>query len=326
MSEQNGQLADFQNRLDTMARQVASSFNAIQSTGLGTSGSFTQLTGNNSVSSVSALLNSAGLAFPPQAGSLFIGVTNTATGQRTITEVPIDPQSQSIQDVANAIGADVPNMQAMVSSQTGTITLAAATGYKFDFTGGYEASPTTNFAGGTTTTPTVGGTYTGSNNDNYTFTFSSSGTVGVTPGLQAQVTDSSGNVVGTLNIGQGYQAGKPLAVANGMTLTLGQGDVTAGDSLSTPVVGNADTAGILNALGLNTLFTGSTAASLQVEFKHSESIPVSLQHPKQGNLGTRRICSDSKPWAVPMSLGMALKPSHSMPIRWCPILAAAFSR
>ncbi len=264
LTQRNQTLADFQNRLDALAKQVAASFNAIQSTGLGGSGGFTTLTGQNGVTSTTANLNAAGLSFPPQGGSLYIGVTNTATGQRTITQVPIDPQSQSVQDVANEIGSTVPNMQAYVNSQTGTLTLGSATGYTFDFTGGYQSTPTTNFAGGSTTTPTIGGTYTGKTNDNYTFTFTSSGTVGVTPGLQAQVTNQAGAVIGTVNVGQGYQAGQPLSAANGITLTLGAGTVAAGDSIATPVVGNPDSAGILNALGLNTLFSGNNAASLSV--------------------------------------------------------------
>ena len=151
-----------------------------------------------------------------------------------------------------------------MNTQTGTLTVAANTGYTFDFTGGYQASPTTNFAGGTTATPTIGGTVSNNTSDNFTFTFTSSGTVGVTPGLQAQVTDQTGAVVATVNVGQGYQAGQPISVANGVTMSLGAGTATAGDSFSTPVVGNPDSAGILNSLGINTLFTGSTAATLAV--------------------------------------------------------------
>lgn len=262
LSQRNQTLANYQNRLDALARQVAISFNAVQSTGVGSTGGFTQLTGKNGTTSPTANLNAAGLSFPPQAGSLFIGVTNTATGQRTLTEVPIDPQSQNIQDVANAIGSTVPNMQAYVNSQTGTLSLASTSGYTFDFAGGFEASPTTNFAGGSTTVPTIGGSYTGKSNDSYTFTFTSSGTVGVTPNLQAQVTNQAGAVVATVDVGQGYQAGQPLTVANGISVTLGNGNIAAGDSFSTPVVGNPDSAGLLNALGINTLFTGNDAASL----------------------------------------------------------------
>lgn len=264
LSERNGELANFQSRLDKLARQIVTSFNAIQSTGLGGNGGFTDLTGQNGVSSSTARLNAAGLAFPPTSGSLFVGVTNTATGQRTVTEVPINPQSQSLQDVANSITSTVPNVQAFVNSQTGTLTLTSSTGYTFDFTGGFSSSPTTNFPGGTTSVPTIGGIYSGTKNDNYTFTFTSSGTVGVTPGLQAQVTNSAGDVIGTVNVGQGYQPGKAITVANGVTLNLGSGNATSGDSFSTSVISNPDTAGLLSALGLNTMFTGSSAATMAV--------------------------------------------------------------
>ena len=264
LSQRNQTLAKYQNQLDTLAQQVAASFNAIQSTGLGTTGGFTQLTGQNGVTSTTANLNAAGLSFPPQAGSLYIGVTDVATGQRTITQVPIDPQTQSLQDVATAIGTDVPNVQAYVNNQSGTLSLNANSGYTFDFTGGFQASPTTNFTGGTTATPTIGGSFNASTNDTYTFTFASNGTVGVTPNLQAQVTNSAGAVVGTVNVGQGYQAGQPLSVANGLTVSLAAGSVVAGDSFSTPVVGSPDSSKLLTALGMNTLFTGNTAASFGV--------------------------------------------------------------
>ncbi len=265
LSQRNGTLADFQSRLDTLARQVAKSFNTIQSTGVGSSGGFSQLTSQNSVSSGSANLSAAGLSIAPQSGSLFVGVTNTSTGQRTITEVTINPKTQSLNDVATSITNTVPNLQAFVSGQNGTLSLIASTGYTFDFTGGIQANPTTNFAGGSTTTATVGGAYKGSTNDNYTVTFSPpGGTVGVTPNLQAVVTNQAGATVATLNVGQGYQAGQPLEVAKGVTVSLGAGVLSAGDSFVTPVIGNPDSAGLLTSLGLNTLFSGNDAASLKV--------------------------------------------------------------
>ena len=264
LDARNTELPDYQQRLDTLAQKVSAAFDAIQTTGVGTAGGFTTLTGQRGVLNTSAPLNAAGLAFPPQAGSLYVGMTNTATGQRTMAQVPIDPATQSIQDVANSIGAANPNLQAFVNNQTGTLSLFAAPGYTFDFTGGVAATPTTSFSAGTTVTATTGGTPVGGTNDNYKFTFLSSGTVGVTPGLQAQVTDQSGNILGTVNVGRGYSAGQSVTAANGVTLSLGAGNVTAGDSLSTQVIGASDTAGILTALGLNTFFSGNNAATMQV--------------------------------------------------------------
>ena len=224
----------------------------------------TSVVGKNSATDATAPLASAGLSFPVTNGSLYIGVTDTATGKRTVTEVPIDPQSQSLQDVATSISGSVPNINAFVNSQTKTLSIMSAPGYTFDFTGGYNVNPTTNFTAGTTTTPKFGGTITNGLNDNYTVTFSSDGTVGVTAGLKADVTDSSGKLVGKIDIGSNYKAGDPIVLGNGMQISLSPGDVTSGDSFSTPVAGTADSAGLLNALGLNTLFTGNNASSLQL--------------------------------------------------------------
>ncbi|MDB5347032.1 MAG: flgK [Schlesneria sp.] len=264
LDARNNQLTDFRQRLDDLAQSVSQAFDAIQSTGVGLAGGFSQMTSQRPVSKSDAMLNAAGLAFPPTAGSVFIGVTNTATGQRTMAEIHIDPANQSLKDVATAIGTSNPNIQAFVNDQAGTVSLYANPGYKFDFAGGVDATPTTSFSAGTTVTATTGGVPSDPSNNTYTFTFLSSGTVGVTAGLQARVTDQNGNVMGTVNVGQGYEAGQPTAATNGVTMTLSAGDVTAGDSLSARAVGDPDSAGVLTALGLNTFFTGDDASTIRV--------------------------------------------------------------
>ena len=112
--------------------------------------------------------------------------------------------------------------------------------------------------------PQIGGTYTGTNNDTYTFQVVGSGTVGQAANLSLQVLNSAGTLVTSLNIGQGYSPGSTLQVANGVTVQLSEGTVNAGDNFSTQVIANPDTTGILTALGLNTFFTGSTASDIQV--------------------------------------------------------------
>ena len=260
----NNQLVDYHARLDSLAREVARAFDAVQSTGVGAAGNFRQLNGQRGVKDIGAKLNAAGMGFPPQAGSLFFTVTDTATGERTMTEIVIDPAAQSLQDVGAAISSTVPHISAFVNSQVGTLSLIAAPGYEFDFTGGVDPTSATTFSAGTTTTAAIGGIYTGTANDTYTVTFLSSGTVGVTPGLQARVTNQAGEMVATLDIGQGYEAGQPLQIAHGVTVTLAAGDVASGDSLAARVVGQPDSAGLLIALGLNTFFSGDDAATLKV--------------------------------------------------------------
>ena len=95
-------------------------------------------------------------------------------------------------------------------------------------------------------------------------TFLGTGTIGVTPGLQARVTDLAGDAVATLDIGQGYEAGQPLSLVHGAKITLTPGTVAIGNSFTTKVAGQPDSAGILTALGLNTFFSGDDAATMRV--------------------------------------------------------------
>lgn len=174
----------------------------------------------------------------------------------------IDPTQHSLTDVANALG-NVSHMQAFVNSQTGTLTLLADTGFTFDFRGGLQSPPSFAYTS-STTQPTLAGLPSGAANDRYSFRFLGSGTIGVTPGLQVQVSDQAGATVATLNVGQGYSAGTALHVAEGVTLSLSSGSATDGDSFSTPVVSVPDSAEFLGAVGLNAFFTGFDAATLQV--------------------------------------------------------------
>jgi flagellar hook-associated protein 1 FlgK len=263
LAVRNQSLADVQTQLDMLAGTFAQAVDNVQATGLGLSGPSTFLSGTRAATSLTKPLDRAGLAFPPQAGTLLVSMTNLSTGARTVSQVNIDPSTQSLNDVATALSA-VPNLQAVTDSQTGTLQVMAKPGFAFDFAGRLPTDPdTSGFTG--TAAPQVGGQYTGASNNTYTFQVAGSGTVGVTPKLALQVKDSSGNPIATLNIGQGYSPGSPLTVANGITVQLASGTANNGDTFSTPVVAQPDTAGILTALGLGTFFTGSTAADLAVQ-------------------------------------------------------------
>lgn len=263
LAVRNQSLADVQTQLDTLAGTFAQQVDNIQATGLGLTGPSSFLSGTRGATSITAPLDQAGLAFPPQAGTLYVSVTNQSTGSRTLSAVNIDPSTQSLTDVANALST-VPNLQAVTNPQTGTLQIMAKPGYAFDFAGRLPSSPNTSGYTGTAT-PQVSGSYTGSSNDNYTFQVVGSGTVGVTSNLTLQVKDAGGNSIATLNIGQGYSPGTPLTVANGVTVQLASGTANNGDTFSTPVVAQPDTAGILTSLGLGTFFTGSKASDIAVQ-------------------------------------------------------------
>ncbi len=127
-------LPRYQSRMNDLAREVARAFNSVQTTGVGVAGAFTQLTSQQRVRNVTQPLNSTGLPLPPTAGSLTVALTDTATGQRTLTTIDIDPEQQSLNDVANALGA-IPQLQTFVNSLTGTLSVMSAPGFTFDFRG-----------------------------------------------------------------------------------------------------------------------------------------------------------------------------------------------
>lgn len=258
----NQSLPDFVSRLDAIAGELIGRLDAIHATGIGLGGPLTELSGQRAVRSTTAPLADAGLAIPAQAGSLFVSVTNLATGQRTMQAVAIDPETQSLADIASAISG-VGNIQAIADAQTGTLRIFAANGYAFDFAGRLVPSPDISGITGSTI-PTIAGAYTGTKNDAFTFTVVGSGTVGVTPNLTLQVKNSAGTTIASLNIGQGYEAGTALQVADGVTVKLAAGAANNGDTFSSQVVADPDTAGILPALGLNSFFTGHDAGDIGI--------------------------------------------------------------
>jgi hypothetical protein len=78
-------------------------------------------------------------------------------------------------------------------------------------------------------TITLGGAYTGSKLDCYTFTASGTGTVGA-GSITLAVTDYDGDVVATLAIGSNYTPGTAITVANGIAVALAAGGTVAAEA------------------------------------------------------------------------------------------------
>ncbi|MBV8361326.1 MAG: flagellar filament capping protein FliD, partial [Deltaproteobacteria bacterium] len=76
----------------------------------------------------------------------------------------------------------------------------------------------------------IGGTYTGALSQGFQFRVASGGTVGSST-ISIQYTSDSGQN-GTITVPQNYQPGSPLSIADGLTLTLGQGTLNTGDAFS----------------------------------------------------------------------------------------------
>ena len=257
LAVRNQTAPNFMQRMEDFTRTLVQSLDKVHAMGLGLSGPFRQLNGIRAVSQTDVPLGQAGLTFPPQAGSLYISVTNLASGARVLHEIAVDPQTQSLDDLATAISSAA-NVQAVVDAQTNTLTLIAAPGFAFDFAGRLPSAPE-NVAISGTAVPRIGGTYTGSDNDEFTFSVVGTGTVGVTPGLTLEARNSAGQLVSSWNVGQGYEPGSPLPALDGVQVRLEAGTVNSGDSFTCKVVADADSADLLTSLGLNTFFEGGVS-------------------------------------------------------------------
>ena len=113
----------------------------------------------------------------------------------------------------------------------------------------------------------LSGSYSGAEDLDLTFVPSSDGTIGVTADLQVSVFDGQGNLVTTLDVGQGYAPGSELTLADGVTISFGAGQLsaTSGDRFSTRLVADSDTSDILVAAGLGGFFTGTDASTIAVD-------------------------------------------------------------
>jgi flagellar hook-associated protein 1 FlgK len=258
----NNTIPEYEKRMRTLASDVIRNFNQVHSQGIGSAGPFNLLVASNRVTDPAVPLKDAGLPFELAAGELFVTVTNPA-GERRTSKITLDPATDSLNDFNAALNS-VPNLQGVVDPNTGELRILSDPGFKFDFTGRLETVPDlTSFTG--TSVPRLSGEFTGTANEELQVVVNGAGTIGITPGLTADVFDGDGNLLTTISIGQGYEAGKPLEVYRGVRVQFAAGTVAAGGQFTTPLVANSDTGKALSAFGLNSFFIGSDPLSMQVD-------------------------------------------------------------
>ncbi len=271
----------FKDKLNEVASGIIRNIDQVHAKGIGGDGAFSVLKGSRPVEDVDAPLATAGTAFPIESGDLFFSVTDS-TGNRRTHKITIDPQTDSLRDVANKIAA-LPGLQANISSQTKQLSISSSAGFKFDFSGNLETVPDlATFTG--SSIPQLSGRYEGDENQTLTVQIVGSGEIGITPGLQAQVLNSAGEVVKELEIGEGYEAGSELDVIEGVKLSFSAGDIVDSESFQTQLVANSDETGALSAFGLNTFFVGTSASDIDVSTRIVED-PNQLATSKTGDNG-----------------------------------------
>ena len=201
-----------------------------------------------------------------------INVTFNSADFAQISEASAEEMAAVINANADVIAT---GMQA--SAENGRLvmqTLGTGSTESFDLTGGsalgalgWTALSGTRIDGHDTSVDVaITGSFTGQNNDVYSFRPAGNGTVGTTPGLSVDVFDSTGNRVATLDVGDTYIPGTDLEVAEGVSVSFGLGELssTHNDGMSLDVISDADTSDALIAVGVGSFFSGTGARDISV--------------------------------------------------------------
>jgi flagellar hook-associated protein 1 FlgK len=275
---------DLLDRLDRLARGIAEEVNRAHARGVGLAGSFTELASAH-VADPDQPLALAGLPFSPSAGSLFISVTDTATGQVEQRELSIEPARQSLRDIADLLGG-ISGIRTSID-HTGRLHIRALPGHTFDFSDRVDPNP------GSLGSAAIGlaGRFGGPGNSPVTLRAVNAGQVGVTEGLEIEVLSSDGSLLRTLDVGLGYSPGSSLELAPGLRVSLDTGVLAAGDEMSLQLVSEPDEGGFLSAIGMNALFVGGSAAELRVDARLTEN-PELLATGRGGSAGDNGVVRD----------------------------------
>jgi flagellar hook-associated protein FlgK len=254
---------DIHDDLDTLATEIINQINQLHAQGVGSEGSFTELTGWAMTSE-----DLADFDPPVTDGYIYIRITDTSTG--TITREPIsvdaDAGGDSLTTIAAKINAISGSPLSASVDSSNRLTITANGEYEFDFLPAVLPEPTEiSFSGSSDPTVSVSGIYKGGSNDTLTFTVTGTEDNDIGNGdLGLLVTDSYGTVA-ALNIGSGYAAGDIIEVGDtGIQISLSMGDLAVDDYFEVDVFAESDISGVLAAVGLNCFFSGSGAADIAV--------------------------------------------------------------
>lgn len=275
----NNNIPDAADELGSFVSEVVRQLDQLHATGLVSPNGYQALTAVRGPAHASRALIDAELPFSVSSGDIYVSVTDQSTGVRETTRVSVSVETESLIDVAGKLSA-VDGVNAIVTAGSNQLIIQANEGFSFDFAGrpdnvankaAFAGTSNVTFSGryaidigDTAFDPASPPTDFVPQNQELSITIPNGGQIGVTPGLQAEVRDSSGLVVRRLNVGEDYTVGTPLSLGNGVSVTFSDGTAVAGDAVSVKAVSNADTAGLLSALGVNSLFSGRSIASFSV--------------------------------------------------------------
>jgi len=264
------------------------------------------------VSQLAAAQSVASQGYANETDSVGTGTITITTGG-TATPITIDSSNDTLDGVAAAINsanlgvtaqvfntglAGAPYRLEVTSNSTGaaqsfTISSSLTGGTAPDFVDS-AVGPTSADSISGTSTPTVGGTYTGDLTQGYQFTVTSGGTLGSDQITIAYNSDSGES--GTITVPSDYAAGTPIDVADGLTLSLSAGTLETGDQFSAaafdPTISTAQDAKV--QVGNQIVTSGSNAVT--------NAIPgVTLNLTSTGGPATVAVATDSNSLANQIS-------------------------
>ncbi len=287
LSLKNSLISDVHDSLDDLAEAIIQQVNQYHVQGVGSEGSFTELSGWWITDE-----DLANFDTPVTDGKIYIRVIDN-TGTPTVVtrnEIDVDVSDDSLSDIATAISG-ITGLTASV--QDSKLYIQADTGYEFDFLPGVLSEPTANnLTGGSVPDVSISGIYTGSANQTYTCTVVGDGDVGIDSDLKIQVKNGDGDVVKTVNVGSGYAAGETLSIGDGLYISIGTGTLNNTETFTIEALGNSDTSGLLAAAGINTFFFGGSASEIAVCSEISDTpmrIATALGAEMTDNTNVRRL-------------------------------------
>ena len=262
-------------QLDMLAQNLITQTNQLHVQGVGGNGAFTMLSGWTMTET-----NVSEIEPPVTDGQIHIRVTDS-TGQVVRHTISVT-SSSTLSSIAADIAA-IPGLDLNTGVNTGRLQIIANSGYSFDFLGGTLSVPNTTVpdplagagAGLDQLPPSieVSGGYTGTVDETYACTVTT-----VPPGqtnaigtgtMELEIQNAAGDVLKTVNIGQGYVAGTSFILDNGVKIRLGANGVSPGylndgEQFTIEALASSDSSGFLAAAGINSFFSGTDANSIGV--------------------------------------------------------------
>jgi flagellar hook-associated protein FlgK len=287
----NDALPGYQDALDEVANSLRRSANMVHSQSLGLPGRFDRLEGLGGLDP-DAPVSEQGYGVTAGADHrVVINVENTQTGELDQHELTLDttqPAGAMLNALRDDLNANVGHVTATVDE--GVIRLQAEDGYAFGFATPYDPNPARpgDITAANPTNPRILSDYTGQEHLDYTVTFLDDGEFGLDQiDMQIEVRDRSGTLVRTLTrrVEADYNPGAALELENGLKMAMDAGSVVSGDSFSFSAHASMDTSGVLDALGLNCMFTGLGARNISVaqDIRQDPDRLAGAMHPAPGD-------------------------------------------